>query len=339
MTAGKLLHSLEDSSSSITSVSFNPSEFVLSASSTDGTVRVYDLQKFELISSTSANNPGQVMFSPDGQLLLSANEDNLEVFEWEPIKRISCSKVNWHATKDLQFLPDSHKLIACSTNGSFLDIVGFRLDVRMIHKTISLDGASVEDRSNSPFVDVVPEEAPLLPPKTIKESIQALSVATERLDIGKEESIRPPVVHPVEEQIPNTGAKFKYIPLADGNSVLDVDLTTFLRGAARGQGKLQLQDRISGSSNPKDILSALSFRHNTVQGILNSKLHNIQQVREMWNESTIMPALETLREIADTSVILDILRVINCKPKLINLEVATMILPLLNELLFGIYEE
>jgi WD40 repeat protein len=338
MTAGKLLHSLEDSSSSITSVCFNPSEFVLSSSSTDGTVRVYDLQKFELISSTSANNPGQVIFSPDGQLLLSANEDSLDLFEWEPVKSISSCKVNWHPTKDLQFLQDSHKLIACSTNGSFLDIVGFRLDVVSIHQTNSFDGEAIETRSVSPFVDVVPEEAPLLPPKTIKDSIQALTAATESLGI-KEEARTAATDSRSDVKSSQITSKFKYVPVADGNNVLDIDLTTFLRGTARGQGKLQLQEPLSASSTSHDILTALSFRHSTVQGILNSKLHNIQQVREVWNESTIMPALEMLRDMADTSVILDVLRIINCKPKLINLEVATVILPLLNELLFGIYEE
>jgi katanin p80 WD40 repeat-containing subunit B1 len=129
MTAGKLLSTLSEATGSISSVCFNPSEFVLSTASIDGFVRVYDLQEFSLITQQKTSSPDTVLFSPDGQYLLASCEESLEVYNWEPASLLSSNPVQWHSTKSLKFLPDTNKVIACSTNGNIVDIVGFRLDV------------------------------------------------------------------------------------------------------------------------------------------------------------------------------------------------------------------
>ena len=79
MTAGKLLHTLCEAKGPIHSLSFNPSEFVLASCSVDGFTRVHDLQTFEEISNYSDTYAETVLFSQDGQLLLTGCQSSLQV--------------------------------------------------------------------------------------------------------------------------------------------------------------------------------------------------------------------------------------------------------------------
>ena len=90
MTAGKLLRSYNPvpspttsgSPSSIASISFNPAEFMMSATNTQGRVQFYDLQTFEGISTCDTSGVGQLKvteFDPDGTCLLSIGTEGMEV--------------------------------------------------------------------------------------------------------------------------------------------------------------------------------------------------------------------------------------------------------------------
>jgi hypothetical protein len=202
----------------------------------------------------------------------------------------------------------------------------------------------LEDRSNSPFVDETGGMVPLLPEKQ-KDSMGLLIAATENLTMDGTPTVRAtytPSTPPSDRTSApvNSTNPFKYIPTADGNKVLNLDLTTFLKGVPRNQTKFYT---VNGSAdlinNTGELFESMLFRHDSVQGILNSKLFHLQTIREVWSEDSIVPALETMVKLGDSSVVVDVLRVFNCKPKLINLEAATIILPMLSELLFAIYEE
>ena len=80
MTAGKLLHTLDEATGPILSVSFNPSEFILGTCSQDGFIRSYDLQNFNLISDYSEAYAKQITFTPNGEELLAACQDSFQVF-------------------------------------------------------------------------------------------------------------------------------------------------------------------------------------------------------------------------------------------------------------------
>ena len=80
MTAGKLIHSLDSHTGSISSLSFHPKEFLMASASTDGLVKVFDLESFECIStSQKVNNLKRVQFSHDGSLLYTATGDSFKV--------------------------------------------------------------------------------------------------------------------------------------------------------------------------------------------------------------------------------------------------------------------
>ncbi len=130
MTAGKLLHTFHDATGPIHSIAFNPSEFVLSSCSADGYSRVYDLQTFEKISDYSDCYAEKLLFSSDGQDLLVACQNSLQVLTWEPISLVCDIPVQWNqinSVKDFRILPEEDKAIACVTNGAFVEVWGFQL--------------------------------------------------------------------------------------------------------------------------------------------------------------------------------------------------------------------
>ena len=63
-------------------------------------------------------------------------------------------------------------------------------------------------------------------------------------------------------------------------------------------------------------------------------------MREAWGDARdVKSAIETLSEVRDSAVWVDFLRVLNARPTLFTLEGAVVILPLVNEILFEVYEE
>ncbi|KAI8897385.1 WD40-repeat-containing domain protein [Globomyces pollinis-pini] len=132
MTAGKLLHTLDDAAGPILSVTFNPSEFVIATTSQDGSIRVYDLQSFDCISTYNDTYSKFILFSPNGQQLLTCCQDALQVLSWDPISLITEINVNWSNVKDLKVLPDNDKAIACTTNGNYVDVWAFQLPLSQV---------------------------------------------------------------------------------------------------------------------------------------------------------------------------------------------------------------
>lgn len=85
LTAGKILHEFQQHHSGITEMGFHPHEFLFTTASNDGVIKFWDLETFELVSSTSEDQsyPKQVVksftFSPDGVALCAAEPESLRV--------------------------------------------------------------------------------------------------------------------------------------------------------------------------------------------------------------------------------------------------------------------
>jgi katanin p80 WD40 repeat-containing subunit B1 len=89
-----------------------------------------------------------------------------------------------------------------------------------------------------------------------------------------------------------------------------------------------------------DVIDSLQLRHTSILSILTNRLHSIQAIAEVWDEYNIQRSVEVLTMgCRDPAVWVDILRVLNVRPKLISLDVAILLMPILNELLFEVYEE
>jgi katanin p80 WD40 repeat-containing subunit B1 len=138
-----------------------------------------------------------------------------------------------------------------------------------------------------------------------------------------------------------TTSRFEYIASHDGINTLDLDLSKFMKKVVGRQVKLimKMPDEFASED---EILDTMASNHVSIQTILSNRLSNIKNVRQVWQDQTkdsVKLSLSQLENINDSAVIADVLKIITLKPKIINIQLCTMILPLLSQLLFEIYEE
>ena len=86
-------------------------------------------------------------------------------------------------------------------------------------------------------------------------------------------------------------------------------------------------------------MESLLFRHTSLCNIFQSRLSSIRHVREVWDENNIKTAIEVLGRNRNASLWVDILRIINLRPRLLTLDASVLLLPLLKDLLFEIFED
>ncbi|KAJ3040010.1 Katanin p80 WD40 repeat-containing subunit B1 [Rhizophlyctis rosea] len=132
-----------------------------------------------------------------------------------------------------------------------------------------------------------------------------------------------------------------FVPAGNGEKLLNLDIAKFVQGPQRRTAPLLLSP-ISDAPPPTsdtDIMETLLFRHASVVSILRSRLTSIRMVRQVWDESSIRQAVETMADVKDSSVWVDMLRVVNLKPKLVSLDVCVVLLGGVGELLFEVYED
>lgn len=96
---------------------------------------------------------------------------------------------------------------------------------------------------------------------------------------------------------------------------------------------------IQNDASEAEIVDSILLRNSSILTIFESRLCSVTNVCDTWKEDGVKASIEQLLSIHNTSVTVDFLRVILQKPKLVTLDVATLLLPLLVELLFEIYEE
>lgn len=121
MSSGRLVHEFAPHDNKVTSLQFHPHEFILATSSADKTVRVWDLETWDLLKSIGpdALPMKAIHFHPAGQHLLTATQDGLKVWDWESGQQKDMEPVGWSKLADMSIY--EHRLIGCSFN---LTVVG-----------------------------------------------------------------------------------------------------------------------------------------------------------------------------------------------------------------------
>lgn len=113
-----------------TTVEFHPHEFLLASGSMDKTVHFWDLESFQLVSSTESNaTPVRSLhFSQGGECLFAGSQDILKVYCWEPARNLDTVSTGWGKIQDIAIAQS--QLIGASSNGS--NVMVFVCDLKKI---------------------------------------------------------------------------------------------------------------------------------------------------------------------------------------------------------------
>ncbi|KAJ3213837.1 Katanin p80 WD40 repeat-containing subunit B1 [Dinochytrium kinnereticum] len=361
MTAGKLLTTFAEPNSKVVALEFNPAEFLLATASSDRKLRFYDLQSFELVSESPplASAPSALEFHPDGHEVMVACRDSLQVWTWEPAICQDSAMLSWPNISDIRALQDG-KLIGATKDQNFVSVWGvdlsrlkpYRVDLDASTpgkevKSFTPKAADITQRSETPSFDPVrpgtsPQDHHLV--HSNSHSRQATPTAAEGRPASRQMRRAQSSTSLKGEDRTDSAPprKSPFILGSSGDRPLNLDLSNFLQEPRKKGVALPLSPTESGlpvASTDAEIIESLEFRHISMVSIFSNRLSSIRSVKQAWDEGDLKTAVETLGTCRDPAVWVDILRVLNLKPKLMNLEIATLLLPLLNELLFEVYED
>ena len=122
LTAGKLLHQFAEHKRAITSIAFHPTEFLLATASMDKTIKFFDIDHFGLVSTTTTGtSPAKcIQFHPDGTFLIAAVQDQMKLFQYEPVKCLEQVEVPWNNVANFSIQQSTNRIVACTIQESFV---------------------------------------------------------------------------------------------------------------------------------------------------------------------------------------------------------------------------
>ena len=110
------LHTLA-THSPINSIAITPDGKILASGSEDKTIRLWDLETFQIISTLTGHAQGvkSVAFSPDGTILATGSDDQtVKLWDWNQGKEIGTFSGHTHAVKSVAFSPEGKVLASGS---------------------------------------------------------------------------------------------------------------------------------------------------------------------------------------------------------------------------------
>ncbi|KAI9203512.1 WD40-repeat-containing domain protein [Polychytrium aggregatum] len=131
------------------------------------------------------------------------------------------------------------------------------------------------------------------------------------------------------------------ISAGTGEKPLNLDVARFVQPRSSSPRPNLQSDALQfpEPQNEFDVIDILSFRNTSMMTLLSNRLDTLRMVRQQWDEQNIKKAIATVVSLRDPAVLVDILRIVNLKPKLLTLEICSLLLPSLNDLCCDIYED
>jgi katanin p80 WD40 repeat-containing subunit B1 len=375
LTAGKMLTELTGHTGPVTSLDFHPSELLLASGSADRTVKFWDLESFDLISTTDldATRVRNINFTPDGRSLLSASQDSLKVWGWEPMQLYDSVNVSWSKLADMCITND--QLVGCSFSQSFVGVwIVNLLKVRPFGAADADDYGPVEGftspyagppsvepalnalsiqggSSAAPTTSVAASSSTSSSSSTTTTTATAMTGTLDRMQGANAKSSQSHRSkhhghhhHAREGQVPKSSSKSgaaRIIPShSDSPNYLDIN-----RFAQSPAASSSLPTSSSASSSvPAALLSEADIRQKiaepttTMCVVLSGRLQNFKMVRNMWQQTDSRSAIEGLVGMNDQAVLVDTLSALNGKHGVYNLDTCAMLLPKLNDLMRSSYD-
>ncbi|MGH0127121.1 UNVERIFIED_CONTAM: hypothetical protein FKN15_052671 [Acipenser sinensis] len=172
LTAGKMITEFTAHTAAVNVVAFHPNEYLLASGSSDRTIKLWDLEKFQMIGSSegetspvrcvitahtaavnvvafhpneyllaSGSSDRSIAFNPDGCCLYSGSQDSLRVYGWEPDRCFDVVPVTWGKVADLAIC--NNQLIGVSS--SLTNVSSYVVDLNRVKKSGSVIQGFIQD--------------------------------------------------------------------------------------------------------------------------------------------------------------------------------------------------
>ncbi|KAJ3093123.1 Katanin p80 WD40 repeat-containing subunit B1 [Quaeritorhiza haematococci] len=352
MTAGKLLKSFSDHTAPVISLAFSPYEFLLATLCADKTLRLYDLQTFECISSTDklSGKPYIVDFHPSGEHIVTVCVNSMQLWTWEPMVCTEVVNTDWYNIVDIKIVPEEEQFLGGSLDQNFVSVWG--CDLRTKAAEDLSDVARVSDASTHGFNDLDGSPHHVSQTYEVPQSSDVFSSVSALKNEFNGLSLRPQSRDsrdaPFNSTPKSAARKESLVPVSNGDRPVNLDIAKFLPGTqgkkAQYSSSMTVEfDHQQGATyrTETDVIDAMLARHTSMVMILKNRLRNIRDVRSAWDEpgQGVRKAVQTMIQLGDMAVVVDVLRLLTLKPKLLTLEICAMLLPVLNDLLADVYED
>lgn len=93
------------------------------------------------------------------------------------------------------------------------------------------------------------------------------------------------------------------------------------------------------TENQIDLITTIEYGHDAFMKALKTRYRNLQSISAMWNSGNIKSALDHATNLNDVGLMADILNEINLNSNVWNLDVCTILLPSIKNVINSKYEE
>lgn len=123
------MHTIKMGPAFVSSFEFNPQEFLLAATTSMRTVKLWDMENFECIGTSSPEGTPlrALAFTRDGTSICTASSDVLRVHGWEPVSSKGSTMVGWDKVVEIR-LTDDNVALCGSIISNFVSI--WTVDIR-----------------------------------------------------------------------------------------------------------------------------------------------------------------------------------------------------------------
>ncbi|KAJ3124937.1 ADP-ribosylation factor-like protein 13B [Nowakowskiella sp. JEL0407] len=329
------------------------------------------------VSNSAGRGQARVLeFDYEGTYLVAGFTNSLEIWQWEPPRLLESLQTPWNGLVDLRAVPNG-KFVAGTIDQNFVGIWGGTIGVNHILSNFSpysfanqisrfqqfefLEDESTTSDQINPQSNIFgieklsisdpssPFDTPQQQPETLPHPRYPKSVSFQSLSDPEPREPRPRKPTPTESLPDDTKPTTthprkpqKIIPSSGAEKPIGLEISRFITSKPhhiQHQIPDTMAPQLSPTSTPSDILQSMLARHTSVLHILNSRLVNLKVVRGVWDDGGVVGAVEVLKQVGDNAVVVDLLRVLNIKPKLVTLECAGGVLGLVRGLIMEGYEE
>ncbi|PVD20329.1 hypothetical protein C0Q70_18483 [Pomacea canaliculata] len=322
LTAGKLLTDLKLHKGPVNVVEFHPHELLLASGSSDRTIKFWDLETFQLVSSTEGDSTGirSIAFHPDGMCLYSGSHDMLKVYGWEPVHCFDAVSIGWSDVCDMSI--SNTQMIGASFYKT--NVSSFVVNLESVRPLGGSQATNSNRRESSGLSNsrkiFVTERPPTQSTKQASEPKQSDEPA-EKTEEGEDASAAD-IQNPAE-----------YRELFQGNIRQACSVTL------QGVGFFQKQpEQVTGTLSENEVLDFIANGHNAMMTVMSNRSRNLQIVRAMWTSGNLKTAIDSAISMNDPAVLVDVVNILNLKTSLWNLDLCTILLPKLKELMSSKYE-